>query len=51
MIKQIVIRLSEEDHMKLKLKTVKEQVSIQELVETFIKQYVSGDESINDKQN
>jgi len=39
-IKLITIRLSEELHYELKLKTTKEKKSIQELIENFIKNYV-----------
>ena len=35
-IKQVVIRLSDDVHAKLKLKTVKENTSIQDVVERFI---------------
>ena len=46
-IKQVVIRLSDDVHAKLKLKTVKENTSIQDVVERFIKFYVSSDEPVN----
>jgi len=39
-IKQIVIRLSDKVHQQLKIKTIKENTSIQSLIENFIKQYV-----------
>jgi len=38
--KQIVVRLSEEDHLKFKLKVIQEKTSIQELLENFIKDYI-----------
>ena len=41
-IKQVVIRLSDDVHAKLKLKTVKENTSIQDVVERFIKFYVQA---------
>jgi predicted HicB family RNase H-like nuclease len=40
MKKLISIRLSEDLHYELKLKTTKEKTSIQELIENFIKDYV-----------
>ena len=46
-IKQVVIRLSDDVHAKLKLKTVKENTSIQDVVGRFIKFYVSSDEPVN----
>jgi len=39
-IKQIIIRLSDKIHQQLKIKTIKENTSIQSLIENFIKQYV-----------
>jgi len=39
-IKQIIIRLSNEIHQQLKIKTIKENTSIQSLIENFIKKYV-----------
>jgi len=49
--KNLIIRLSEDLHYKLKLKSVKEKKSIQQIVEDFIKNYVEdSDEEENKKK-
>ena len=47
----ITVRLSEDLHYQFKLKTTKEKISIQGLLENFIKDYVKeSDESTKEKK-
>ena len=45
MKKLLTIRLAEDLHYNLKLKTTKEKISIQELIEKFVKDYVEKDKN------
>lgn len=45
LIKQIIVRLEDEVHQSLKLKTIQDNVSIQGFVEEFIKIYLSSEET------
>jgi predicted HicB family RNase H-like nuclease len=43
MKKIVSIRLPEDLHYELKIKTTKEKISIQELIEKFIKEYLDNE--------
>lgn len=45
LIKQIIVRLEDEVHQSLKLKTIQDNVSIQSFVEEFVKIYLSSEET------
>ena len=45
LIKQIIVRLDDEIHQGLKLKTIRDGVSIQKFVEEFVKIYLESDET------
>ena len=45
LIKQIIVRLEDEVHQNLKLKTIQDNVSIQGFVEEFVKIYLSSEET------
>lgn len=42
-IKQIIVRLDEETHQNLKLKTIQDGVTIQGFIQEFVKLYLDGD--------
>lgn len=42
-IKQIIVRLDDETHQKLKLKTIQDGVTIQGFIQEFVKLYLDGD--------
>lgn len=39
-IKTVIVRIDDDIHQQLKVSTVQNKISIQELLETFIKKYV-----------
>ena len=45
LIKQIIVRLEDEVHQNLQLKTIRDNVSIQGFVEEFVKIYLSSEET------
>lgn len=45
LIKQIIVRLEDEVHQSLKLKTIQDNVSIQGFVEEFVKIYLRSEET------
>lgn len=42
-IKQIIVRLDDEIHQKLKLKTIQDGVTIQGFIQEFVKLYLDSD--------
>lgn len=44
-IKQIIVRLDDETHQKLKLKTIQDGVTIQGFIQEFVKLYLNDDNS------
>lgn len=44
-IKQVIVRLDDDIHRKLKLKTIQDDVSIQGLIEEFVNLYINTDET------
>lgn len=44
-IKSVLVRISDDDHQKLRIKTAQQRTSAQELLENFIKSYINDDKS------
>lgn len=42
-IKQIIVRLDDDIHQNLKLKTIKDDVSVQGFIKTFVEIYLQSD--------
>lgn len=47
-IKQIIVRLDDEIHQNLKLKTIKDGVSIQGFIKNFVELYLMSNESASE---
>ena len=47
-IKSVIVRVSEENHQQLKIKTAQEKTSVQEVLRKLIASYLDDDEEIKE---